>query len=91
MNARHSRRDLVRRPRNPHLAAALAECGITGRDLALAAGLHPTSVSNILHRRYRVTSTTARRLADALEVPVERLGLDVVPDRASRHTARKGA
>ena len=54
---------------------------MTGRDLATATGLHPTTISNILHYRFFVKPATGERLAKAIGCPVEMLGLELMSSR----------
>ena len=65
------------RPAIPELAAAMAARGITGKGLAQSAGISPSTFYSILHRRHDPSRTTAQALANALNVPVEELGLRI--------------
>ena len=84
------------RPSVPELAALMAARGITGKSLAQSAGISPSTFHSILHRRHDPSRTTAQALANALNVPVEKLGLRISERpfpahlRNGRNERRKG-
>lgn len=61
------------RPRNPALAAALAVKGMTGKELAAQAGVHPVTVSAILNLRVDPRPETMVKIASALDTSPESL------------------
>jgi len=63
------------RQRNPHLAAALARKGMTFRDLAAVADLHPVTLSRVHNGRQQLSSATAERVAHVLDSTPADLGL----------------
>ena len=64
-----------RRRKNPHLVAAMAAAGLTGRLLAEQTGLHPATISQAINQRVDPTPDTARRIARALNSTPADLGL----------------
>ena len=63
-----------RRRKNHRLVAAMAKTGLTGRQLAAEAGLHPTTVSEAVNLRVVPKPETARRIAAALRSTPAGLG-----------------
>ena len=57
------------------LKALLAEKGMTQEQLGNAAGLRRTDVNRYVRNKQRLGETNGRRIALALEVPLEELGL----------------
>ena len=67
------------RTKNVPLLAAMASAGITGKQLAEKANLHPASLSQILNERVEPKPETVKRIASALEVsPSELFGKKAV-------------
>ena len=64
------------RKRNIHLAVAMAEEVVNGRQLAQRANLTQATVSRILNRRQTCRPSTAGRIAKALD----RSPADLFPD-----------
>lgn len=64
------------RRKNPRLAAALAQSGITAQTLAARADLHPTTISLTLNLRTVPKPETVRRIAKALGTTPEALFAD---------------
>lgn len=71
------------RPKNPHLAAAMARSGKSARRLAAETGIHPNTISRLLNRRSATTPETAAKLATALRCSVPSLRLEVIAGRTS--------
>ena len=63
------------RPRNPHLAAAMARAGKSILVLAEETGLHRHTISRALNLRSACTHQTAKRLATALGTTAKALHL----------------
>jgi transcriptional regulator with XRE-family HTH domain len=66
-----------------YLRDRMAATGMTGRQLAQAMGVRPSSVSRFLGKppNWLPQPDTLRRLSDALGVPVSELVAQVVPDQ----------
>jgi len=61
--------------KNAILLAAMIQRGYTLRSLAKAAGVHYLTIWRLVNRAHNPGVATARRLAELLETPAERLGL----------------
>ena len=80
-----------RLPRNPKLAAAMAEHGHSVASLSAAAGLYWTTVSRILNLRTLPTRDTADRIARVLNTTPKALGWDeFAHDRRGACLPKKG-
>jgi transcriptional regulator with XRE-family HTH domain len=63
--------------KNGLLLATMIRQGYTLRSLAKAAGVHYLTIWRIVNREHRPNGTTAARIAELLQCPPERLGLQV--------------
>lgn len=81
------------RPAVPEVAALMAERGLSGKAVAIAAGISTSTFRSIMHRRHDPSRETAEAIALALAVPVESLGLTISGHPFPAHlklSARKG-
>ena len=63
------------RSKNVPLMAAMARAGITGQELAHDCGVHRVTISAILNNRVDPKPQTVSRIAHALQVAPEEIGL----------------